>query len=103
MLKRCFLALCFGLILPVVAAADSEGSSYEYSMKSADEKYIFVMLRGCNHGEDIHFYPSEKYPESGLYLNDGSAVPLWTVDWCGWVGQDEAGGGVGSRPGGHLS
>lgn len=22
-----------------------------------------------------------KYPKSGLYLNDGSTEPLWTVDW----------------------
>ena len=64
------------LLLPVLAVADSEGSSYQYTMETADKKYIFVMLRGCNHGEDIHFYPSDKYPESGLHLNDGLATRL---------------------------
>jgi hypothetical protein len=72
-------------MLHIGALADSEGSTGPYTLESADKKYIFVMLRGCNHNDSVHLYPPDRYPESGLYLNDGSVAPLWTVDWCGNV------------------
>ena len=85
MLKRSLLIICFGLVLPVAGMADQESPTYQYTMESADKKYVFVMLRSCSSDSEVHFYPSNKYPESGLYLNDGSTTPLWTVDWCGYV------------------
>lgn len=61
-------------------------------------KYIFVILRPARHRQyayDYEVYPDatsfkstsmdgllfKKYPTSGLYRNDGSTNPLWTVDW----------------------
>jgi len=85
MLKRYSLLAFFALALPVAVLADQETGTYQYAMESADKKYIFVMLRGCSSDGSVDLYDSEKYPESGLYLNDGSAAPLWTVDWCGYV------------------
>lgn len=31
------------------------------------------------------FFLRNKYPCSGLYKNDGSIIPIWTVDWYGSV------------------
>lgn len=61
------------------ARADSEKVPDEYTQSVADGKYLFVMLapprwRNFN---SLH----KKYPASGLYLNNGSKVPLWRVDW----------------------
>ena len=84
MLKRCSFLVCFAFALSVTALADDEsgpwGMPWPYTMESSDKRYIFVMLRSCLHDEDAH---SDKYRQSGLYLNDGSTAPLWTVDWRG--------------------
>ena len=47
----------------------------------ANGKFLFVMLcplaLETEQGKAIR----AKYPESGLYKNDGSKEPFWTVDW----------------------
>jgi hypothetical protein len=85
MLKRCFLLIAIALSLPVITPADQEACPWAFTMESADKKYIFVMLKSCYRGERAGRYDSDRYPQSGLYLNDGSTTPLWTVDWCGAV------------------
>lgn len=87
-----------GLCLPVSANLDSEGLPFDYIRPAKGGKYIFVMLRPARQRQyayDYQVYPDassfkstskdgllfKKYPASGLYRNDGSTNPLWTVDW----------------------
>lgn len=48
-----------------------------YTAETSDKKHIFVMRR--TGGED--YLVGDKYKWSGMYPNDGSTAPLWTVDW----------------------
>lgn len=65
--------------------ADEEALPSSYTQVTADGKYIFVMhapaniLAGFEAGKNMAL--RLKYPKSGLYKNDGSKEPLWTVDW----------------------
>lgn len=54
--------------------ADQEGPPPDYTASSPDGKHIFVMA-----GE--HGLAAYQYPASGMYVNDGSREPLWTVEW----------------------
>jgi len=62
--------------------ADSEAPARSCKVVTDDGKYVFVMhpIKG-----GFSSYPDKgmlaKYPKSGLYRNDGSAEPLWTIDW----------------------
>lgn len=62
--------------------ADHEDMISEHTMETADKKYLFVMLKGGTVSKPFVPTQTGKYPQSGLYLNDGSNTPLWTVDWC---------------------
>ncbi len=44
-----------------------------------NDQYVFVML--VENSESLISSSGEQYPSSGLYRNDGSNNPLWTVDW----------------------
>jgi hypothetical protein len=70
-----------------VSRADSVVLPFTYKVLSPNEKYVFVMR------SPLSFQPlycrvtraeAEEilatYPSSGLYRNDGSRKPLWTVD-----------------------
>jgi hypothetical protein len=55
-----------------------------------DRDYFFLMLKPSPPGEAPELWwdhvedgdPSTvRYTKSGMYRNDGSGVPLWTVDW----------------------
>jgi hypothetical protein len=65
-------------------SADTERVIQPYTLETADKKYIFVMLRSVGR-QNTFLRQSDKYPQNGLYLNDGSSNPLWTVDWPGFV------------------
>lgn len=77
------------LIFPSFARADSPIPPHDYTEITGGGKYIFVMLTRDkpssasnqsgtrNQDETIR----KTYTESGLYLNDGSTTPLWTIDW----------------------
>ncbi len=67
----------FNLSLIVFAQHPDSGWSYSYTAETADKKYIFVM-RNPN-GDD--YLVGDKYKQSGMYLNDGSTTPLWTLNW----------------------
>ena len=80
------LFLTFGLLEPhVMAIEDWVTKDYKYVTKG--EQYIFVMLAppqdAKNPVEEGREDPGIRkiYHESGLYRNDGSTTPLWTVDW----------------------
>lgn len=68
------------------------GGRVTYSTPSPDGKYVFVMIAPRTRNPHPDLQPErkphekalyEKYAKtgSGLYRNDGSTVPLWTVDW----------------------
>lgn len=70
---------CF--VVPTLA--DQEGGGFAYKAYTADQKHVFVMLNQANRLQPA--YKDDLYPESGMYLNDGSVISLWTVDWSGRV------------------
>jgi hypothetical protein len=88
--KRLWLLMLF-VWAPLTAYGDTEARRIPYAMVATGGKYIFVMF-APDHASDEHvrlvegeqilrYISATKYPASGLYLNDGSNTPLWTVDW----------------------
>jgi hypothetical protein len=89
------LVLLFAILaafLPGLAVGrDKMIGPHSYKQVTSDGKFVFVMLysRDVDHPEfskekndsirDIR----AKYKNSGMYKNDGSDKPLWTVDWYG--------------------
>src|SRR5688572_1374322 len=73
-----------------LAYGDSPAPPRSYGVRSADGKYLFVMLnRFDRNATEIPIRNSygrtvdtvaARYPSSGLYKS-GSLKPLWTVDW----------------------
>ena len=67
------------------AFADSPAPLLSYKRVSPGGAYVFVMLGDPRHDSWASSPASREirqaYPASGLYPNDGSTVPLWTVDW----------------------
>ena len=80
------LIFLVGILLfeTVAVDADQESKVIPYALESSDKKYVFIML-----GESpFNNFPSPKFKnrnKSGLYLNNGSGVPLWTVDWAAYT------------------
>ncbi|HJZ56195.1 MAG TPA: hypothetical protein VKE74_14610 [Gemmataceae bacterium] len=74
-----------------LAFADKSGPPTTYTKASADGQYIFVMISPNEVDAELKLYNDEAakkvrairamYTRSGLYKNDGSKEPLWTVDW----------------------
>jgi hypothetical protein len=73
------------------APADSPARPRPYKVVSPGGKYVLVMLSPPSFDQGAAYWiePVAKeirdirrtYRQSGLYRNDGSRVPLWTVDW----------------------
>jgi len=75
-------------VLGSAVRADKEAPPFSFTEKTADGKYIFVMLapeerlgswndETCARIQRIR----ETYKVSGLYRADNPHEPLWTVDW----------------------
>lgn len=64
--------------------ADSEGAPSSYTVVTADRKHIFVDLVPSDAAAGL-VESGVTYHQSGMYLNDGSTTPLWTVDWYGRI------------------
>ncbi len=83
------LLLVFAHAYSPAAFADSISPPRDYTKVTVDGRYIFVMLVGNNSQVPLEWSKVEeirsKYSQSGLYKNDGSTTPLWTVDWYGSV------------------
>src|SRR5688572_16685795 len=80
-MRKTFFAVLFFLVFQSSALADTEGMIFPYTAETADKKHVFVVVDpkcGLCWGDD-------RYKQSGMYLNDGSAVPLWTVDWRNYI------------------
>lgn len=85
-----FCLLCSILLIPVLALADSERAPIAYTQTSPNEQFLFVMnfpewatRFGYISAEEKarEQQIKSRYRQSGLYRNDGSTTPLWTVDW----------------------
>jgi hypothetical protein len=90
-MKQCcvLVLLAAALLLPSSARADSPAPLMDFVQTTANQQYVFVLLARA---DDESAYNQlryveqkaalrQRYPQSGLYRNDGSATPLWTVDW----------------------
>jgi hypothetical protein len=72
-----------------IAIGDTVARPYSYSVESPAKNYIFVMIAAIAN-EALHYDDKSrdtirklrtKYRISGMYANDESTSPLWTVDW----------------------
>lgn len=78
------IALLFFVMMCCTAVADTPAAPTPYSKVVG--AYRFVML--AKDGDSVVRSSSGKtYPASGLYRDDGSVDPLWTVDWYAFEGQ----------------
>ena len=75
------LALALVFLFPAVARGDSMDRPHSYVKESPDGKYLFVMLAPSDNALDWGAEFQTIFPASGMYLNDVSRTPLWTVDW----------------------
>lgn len=84
-MRRLLVIGCLSLAART-ARADQEGRILPYQIESADGRFVFVMAKHCwPRQQGAEEEPIGPYTKSGLYKNDGSTIPLWTVDWCGRV------------------
>jgi len=72
------------VIVPASVKADQEGDVIPYTIETPDQQYVFVMLNSGSFDNPRTLH-SDKYPKSGMYRNDGSAMPLWAVEWSAYV------------------
>src|SRR5262245_22152645 len=71
--------------------ADSPSPPRSYKEVAPGGKYVFVMIAPGTVEDDVRPWNEETaarirevrsvYSRSGMYRNDGSAEPIWTVDW----------------------
>ena len=83
--RRYWLAPALLFILPAVAYGDSLAPPYSYVRYSPNGKYVFVMLAPGDRESDFRRELKSIFPVSGMYLNDVSRTPLWTVDWYSYA------------------
>jgi hypothetical protein len=85
------LAVLVLLFTAPAAFADKPGPPTTYKQLSADGRFVFVMLSPDSVETELLRWNEQfgnqikairtVYSRSGLYKNDGSKEPLWTVDW----------------------
>jgi hypothetical protein len=83
---RCAVIPLLALLAMVADAssvrAEKPAFPHSYSVTTKDDRFVFVMLvpPGMESDEGAREIElRKKYGQSGLYRNDGSTVPLWTV------------------------
>jgi len=85
------VVVCAAVAWGSPARADIPLPPYSYRHVSPDGLHVFVMIAPVPTEEDPEGWSEEMadgireirrlYTRSGLYQSDGSAEPLWTVDW----------------------
>lgn len=78
-------------IVTASVRADSVAPPYSYKKATPDGRFLFVMIAPGTVENDAVGWNEQKaaeirairgtYAQSGLYRNDGTTTPLWTVDW----------------------
>ena len=91
------------LLVASVVGADSPAPQSSYKQVSPDGRFVFVMISPWPVETAVKRWVEtkaqeireirKKYKRSGLYRNDGSTEPLWSVDWYA-LGVDVASDGV---------
>jgi len=91
MFEKSALLVALILLTSSTAIGDSPLPEYSNRKESPNGKFLFVMISAYPAESDGKGYIEplfseikkirSTYPISGLYRNDGSTVPLWTVDW----------------------
>jgi hypothetical protein len=71
--------------------ADKPAPPHTYKELSADKKFVFVMIAPGSVEDELKGYNEnyqkvvkdirDVYSKTGLYKNDGSKDPIWTIDW----------------------
>jgi hypothetical protein len=79
------LLIFLNLTIPLqICIADSYSPPFSYKKPSANGQFLFVMIAPVTAESELSADAQNiraTYRVSGLYLNNGSTVPLWTVDW----------------------
>ena len=80
-----------GLAATSPALADSPAPPRSYKDVAPGGTYVFVMIAPGTVEDDARSWNEETaarireirraYKQTGMYRNDGSAAPIWTVDW----------------------
>jgi len=82
----------FALLLPAPrAAGDSPAPPSTYETISANQQFVFVMVPPISLDKELRTWKGALGAKirqiravrsvSGMYRNDGTSEPLWTVDW----------------------
>ena len=91
MLRPTAILILLLLVASTTARADSVAPPFSHKKLSDNGQYVFIMIAPGTVEQDMHPWNEEtaakiaairqKYSQSGLYKNDGSTTPVWTVDW----------------------
>src|SRR5437868_1532003 len=79
-MRRSAFALLAAAVLAPSASGYTEPPLGGYTKETPDKKFVFVMRPATGDPNGPGTDPvARKYPQSGLYRNDGSVAPLWTL------------------------
>ncbi len=91
--KFTIFAIVVSMLTGISALADMPAPQYSYKIPTSDGQYLFVMISPSK-GADMSAASMWKnlssselqkirntYTRSGLYPNDGTSSPSWTIDW----------------------
>lgn len=76
-----FQVIALALSFSMPALADTPAPPRDYTKVTETGEYVFVMLAPPEKWVRKDLELRKTYKESGLYRNDGSTTPLWTVHW----------------------
>lgn len=85
------IILILGMFLSSFSFGDSPALPISYVVESENGKYVFAMISPLDNAVEISSLNEEwkkkiskirsQYSKSGMYLNDGSKKPIWSVSW----------------------
>lgn len=79
-MKKVFISLLtmIFMLMPRVASADSEVAPHSYKELASNNKFVFIMI--YPNSEEVKTEDGKIYTKTGLYKNDNSIEPLWTIE-----------------------
>jgi hypothetical protein len=66
------------MLMPAAVFADSEVAPHSYKEAVANNKFVFVMIYPGS--PEVKTEDGKVYTRTGLYKNDNSIEPLWTIE-----------------------
>jgi len=113
MRNRRIECVVLGILWPLMGQSSELLAALPYpitwSRVSTDHRFILVMISPNDIDEEIGRYPERqakiqelrtKYPQCGMYLNDGSIAPLWICEY--WDGYGFGGESIIAPDGDHV-